>query len=207
MSRAFEVLFRAECGATAARAKFLSRVFGIFSEEIVRIWAGDARAPYEEVEPGGRPTLKAAGATRGHTLDFLLRDRSTNQVFVVEMKCEIEYQDFKYFVLEDPKQLAHHTKDAFRAFLAAAGAGPRPSATLRGREIAYDGAILIWGAVTEEGRQAVRARTGLHDVLSVKTICADLATWRNPRYAQLLQDRLRWSREMFEGLQALGGTG
>jgi hypothetical protein len=202
VSSEFEALFRADPGT--ARAKFLSRVFGIFSEEIVRIWAGDARAPYEEVEPGGRPTLKAAGATRGHTLDFLLRDRSTHQVFVVEMKCEIEYQDFRYFVLEKPEQLEHHTKDAFRAFLAAAGAGSRPSATVRGQEVAYDGAILIWGAVSEEGRQAVRAQTGLRDVLSMEAICADLATWRDPHYAQLLQDRLRWSREMFEGLCGLG---
>lgn len=203
MSCAFEALFRANWGATADRAKFLSRVFGIFSEEIVRIWAAAARAPYEEFEPGGRPTLKAPGDGRGHTLDFALRHKATGQVFVAEMKCEIEYQGFKYFVLEGPTQLEHHTKDAFRAFLAAAGAGPRPRATVRGRELAYDGAILIWGAVTEAGRQAVMKHTGLRDVLSVEQICQDLVAWGSPAYADLLEKRLRWSQELFAGLAKL----
>lgn len=201
MSR-FEVIFQRD--EDGARAKFLSRVFGIFSEEIVRIWANHEEAPYAELVPGGRPTLKAPGEGRGHTLDFALRHKATDQVFVVEMKCEIEYQDFQYFVLDSPTQLEHHTKDAFRAFLAAAGDAPRPKAFVKGREVAYDGAVLIWGAVTEAGRRTVMERTGLHDVLSVERICQDLVAWESPEYAELLGKRLRWSRELFEGLNGLG---
>ena len=45
-------------GAPGSRGKYLSRVFGIFSEEIVRIWAADPRAPFEDL---GRPTLRVDG--------------------------------------------------------------------------------------------------------------------------------------------------
>lgn len=203
MSATFQEIFRA--GHDPSRAKFLSRVFGIFSEEIVRIWANHDGASYAELVPGARPTLKALGETRGHTLDFALRHKATGQVFVAEMKCEIEFQNFRYFVLDRAGQLDHHAKEAFRAFLAAAGDAPRPRAFVKGREVIYDGAILIWGSVTEAGRKAVMEHAGLHDVLSVEQICQDLVSWRSRRYAELLEKRLRWSRELFEGLAAAAG--
>lgn len=37
-----------------ARDNFLSRLFGMFNEDIVRYWARDEQAPYENE---GRPTL------------------------------------------------------------------------------------------------------------------------------------------------------
>lgn len=48
--------------APADRGKYLARVFGIFSEELVRIWAADPRAPYKNL---GRPTLRMAEGSSG----------------------------------------------------------------------------------------------------------------------------------------------
>ncbi len=61
MHDSFREIFKQSDGARVdQRAKFLSRLFGIFSEKIVDVWARDERAPYEGL---GRPkTLKLSRA-------------------------------------------------------------------------------------------------------------------------------------------------
>lgn len=92
---AFRDLFQQQ-GAPAARGKFLSRLFGIFSETIVQIWSEDERAPYRNL---GRPTLSGSSGVRNPALDFLFECRRTGRRFVVEQKCEIEFNGFRYFTL------------------------------------------------------------------------------------------------------------
>ncbi len=94
MGSQFVDLFQAP--ADRHRGKFLARVFGIFSEDIVRLWAASPGSPYEDL---GRPTVCFDGAAKGSTLDFTFRNRASNKIYVAEMKCEIEYQAFRYFVL------------------------------------------------------------------------------------------------------------
>lgn len=197
MTKHFQAIFRQE-NSEAARAKFLSRVFGIFSEEIVALWASDERAPYKNL--AGRPTLRTHGERRGFTLDFLLQDRSNGKRYVTEMKCEIEYQNFRYFVLQNSEQLDHHKKDAFDAFLRSAQCSSKQTVLMGGREMETNGAILIWGAVTPEGRNSVMARHGLHDVLSIADICRDLNAWQHEGYIQLVNRRRDWCNSLFDGL-------
>jgi hypothetical protein len=196
VSEQFHSIFR-RAASPAARAKFLSRIFGIFSEEIVSLWAHDDRAPYESL---GRPTVKVPGDSRGHTLDFTLRNRVTGKVFVAEMKCEIEYQDYKYFVLERVEQLAHHKKTAFEVLLRVAMHAPDQAVCVAGKNINVDGAILIWGSATAEGRRAVIESKGFHDVLTIAEICKDLASWNHTGYKALVAQRREWSNELFTGL-------
>ena len=194
----FNSIFRV-ASSPPARAKFLSRIFAIFSEELVALWANDSRASYENL---GRPTMGTAASPKRHTLDFTLRERATGKVFVAEMKCEIEYQNFRYLRLESVDQLTHHKKEAFEAFL---GAAMRPADTVVAvckRAIAIDGAILIWGATTASGREEVMQSKGLHDVLSVEDICRQLSTWEHKEYRQLLEERSKWTLELVAGLLA-----
>jgi hypothetical protein len=183
--------------APADRGKYLARVFGIFSEELVRIWAADPRAPYEDL---GRPTLRMAGAPSGSTLDFTLRSRTTGKVYVAEMKCEIEYQNYKYFVLTEPRQLDHHNKPAFAAFQAAAVRSPEVRIYVDKKEISVDGGILIWGAATPEGRTQAMAQKGFSAVLTVQEIIDDLRTWKSAPFQSLLTLRRAWSNEMYDAL-------
>lgn len=196
MSQHFHSIFK-RAASPMARAKFLSRIFGIFSEEIVSLWACDDRAPYENL---GRPTIKTPGDNRGHTLDFTLRERSSGNIYVAEMKCEIEYQNFKYFVLETVEQLEHHKKPAFDAFLKAARYSPDQTVYVGGEGINTHGAILIWGSVTSEGRKAVTASKGFHDVISIADICSDLSSWNHKGYRTLIAQRQQWCNELFVGL-------
>ena len=66
-----------------ARDKYLSRLFGLFSEVVVRAWCAHPLAPYEDL---GRPTLCAIAQTRRHTVDFTLRQRNSGRCYVRESK-------------------------------------------------------------------------------------------------------------------------
>ena len=90
------------------RDNFLSRVFGIFSEEVIRTWAACPEATYRDL---GRPTVQSPGTGRGYTLDFALVDRNTGGVYVAVQKCEIAYGNYQYLRLEGPEQVVHHGGD------------------------------------------------------------------------------------------------
>lgn len=79
---------RADRSNNTIRDKYLSRVFGIFNEEFVRIWSRSDVSPYEDL---GRPTIyDNDNSDRGSTLDFTLKDKTTSKIYVAEMKCEIQ---------------------------------------------------------------------------------------------------------------------
>src|SRR5439155_19469328 len=122
-----------------------------------------------------------------------LRSRSTGRTYVSELKCEIEYQDYKYLVLTDSKQLDHHNKPAFAALLAAAAKQADQRAYVGRKQIAIDGAILIWGATTPEGRAAVVSERGFFEILTLAEIIADLRAWNSEPYRVLLEQRRSWS--------------
>jgi hypothetical protein len=177
------------------RANFLSRVFGIFSEEIVKVWAEDERAPYRNL---GRPQLQLNGR-RLSPIDFTLQERTTGRSFVAEMKCEISYERFKYLTLTNPRQLDHHKKDAFAAFLAHARS---PSeAAIRGTPVETHGAILIWGDATQEGVEAVAAEFNFHDVLTISNILSDLREWQTPAWTELLGEVQTWNNDLGKWLE------
>jgi hypothetical protein len=124
------------------RDKFLARLFGLFSEELVRDWCDDPRASYENL---GRPTLNAPGESRGSTLDFTLRDRATQRTYVSEMKVELEFEGYKYMTLERLDQLAHHRLPAFQRFLQIARQPNAYEVRVAGKPMEVNGAILVLG--------------------------------------------------------------
>jgi len=183
------------------RGKFLSRLFGIFSEEIVRIWCGDTRSRYEDL---GRPTLKKNGEKRGRTLDFTFKSRKDGSIYVGELKCELEYQNYRYLTLKEPSQLEHHKGKAnedtgFKRFLDMAR-DPKQY-TVNGKNYTVSGAVLVWGSVTDEGGEAVMKEYGLADVLSLQEIVDDLVKWNNRKYYELVEERAKWCQELFEFLK------
>lgn len=198
----FPTLFRSSDGA---RDKFLARLFGIFSEEIVRIWCRAPEAPYEDL---GRPTIRCADEKTGYTLDFTLRDKQDEKIYVSEMKCELQYENYRYLSLEAAQQLDHHARgkaasnEAFRRFLQVARTPASCVVTVKNKAQLVDGAILIWGHCTPQGREAVLAHYGLHSVLSVDAMVQDLIAWKNLDYLRLLDQRQTWCQELFTGLSS-----
>lgn len=186
---------------TPARDKFLSRVFGIFSEEIVRCWCSDDQAPYTNL---GRPTIRESRQARGYSLDFTFQSKTDNLIYVGEMKCELELANYRYLVLKEPEQLTHHLgKEAFRLFLDLANTPQKYVVTRNGKPQNISGAILVWGSCTDEGRKKVLEQHGFRDILSLESIVADLVQWKNKNFLDLLAEREAWVNEMFSGLRGI----
>lgn len=186
----FERLFRT---ADGPRDNFLARLFGIFSEDVVRYWCRNPSAPYEDL---GRPTIHTPEG-RWHTLDFTLRDRRTGFTYAAEMKCELSYEGYRYLRLVDCEQLQHHAGAAFQRFLELAHPDHRLTVKVSGRPLPVDGAILVWGATTTSGAGAVRDRFGLADVLSVEEMISELHTWRDQAWKERATTLRNWSDELF----------
>lgn len=185
----------------AFRGKFLSRLFGIFSEEMVRFWAADDRSPYRDI---GRPTIFDVVDVGRSTLDFTFEDRATGRRFVVEMKCEIEFQGFRFLTLSNPSQLDHHTKPAFDQFRRTARDPQSCRVQVKGNPIDVAGAILIWGDVTDAGKSATIAACGFHDIIGMNRIMADLWLWQPKPFVAFIQSLSDWSNDLFMFLSGKG---
>ncbi len=194
MTIKFETIFRS---GNPMRDKFLSRLFGLFNEEVARHWCRYPAALYEDL---GRPTLRLPGESRGHTLDFTLRNRETGKIFVAEMKCELEFENYRYLRLTGAWQLQHHRSAAFQKFLRLAKDPEVFETRLGGRRIRVDGAILIWGAITPEGKAEVIAEHGFADVLSVEKMVNDLCQWKPDNWVKMIEQLKHWSNELYDAL-------
>lgn len=190
-----ESIFRSD---TLARDKLLSRVFGIFNEEIVRCWCNDPRSAYQDL---GRPTLTDANTGRYYTLDFAFRKRDSGCIYVGEMKCELEYENYRYLTLDSPSQLRHHKGNAFKLFLASAISPTTFRVNVQGKLFPSDGAILVWGRSTQQGQDSVIKKYGLHTVLTVENIVKDLLHWQSKEFEELIATKGIWCIYLFAGLR------
>ena len=180
-----------------ARDKFLSRLFGLFSEDVVRHWCRCPEAPYENL---GRPYLRLPTERYGHTLDFTLRDRETGATFVAELKCELEYDSYRYLRLMDASHLAHHQGAALRKLLDLATDCSCIPVTVGGNPMVVDGVVLIWGATTPTGCEAVRSTYGFANVLSIESMLHDLRQWRCESWAARVTEVGKWCGDLIEFL-------
>lgn len=71
---------------------------------------------------------------------------------------------------------------------------------VNGKELEVDGAILIWGEATEQGRDAVINVYKFHEVLTMVEIINELQLWKNSEYRQFVENRRCWSNELFDAL-------
>ena len=187
MSKPFDELFRS---TDAGRDAFRARLFGLFSEEIVRAWCANEAAPYRDL---GRPTLWTARAFA--TLDFTLQSRADSRVHVAEQKGEMAFEGGRRLRLDEQADLAKfHTGRAFRWFLDVARDPASHDVRLGAKPIEVHGAILVWGAVTDAGRQAAILRHGFEDVLSVEAMVDDLRAWGDKKWPARVQQLRDWAR-------------
>ncbi|AEM79341.1 hypothetical protein [Thermoanaerobacter wiegelii] len=192
----FVELFQTGC---PGRDKFLSRFFGLFNEEVVRYWCKYPQAPYEDL---GRPTLYEPGEKRGHTLDFTLRHKETRRIFIAEMKCELEFENYRYLALREPWQLEHHrSQKAFCKFLELAKNPEAYEVRVGGSQIRVDGAVLIWGVVLPEGRRTVIEKYGFAEVLAVEDMIKDLRQWKPGEWIQRIEQIQGWVNQLLEALK------
>lgn len=176
---------------------FRSRLFGMFSEDVVRFWArGDA--PYRALE--GRPTIYEG--TAHATIDFTLERRADGRLFIAEQKAELAWMAYSFLRLDNVAQLDHHRgRPPFDWFLEAAREPGKRIVKTAGKVTPIDGAILVWGAVSEQGRAAAKAEVGLEDVLSLEEMVADLRAWQDPDWAAHIERLAGYASGLFKALR------
>ena len=186
-----------QCG-DSKRDNFLSRVFGIFNEEVVKYWSANPNSPYVDL---GRPTIFTSQGT-WHTLDFTLRHQDTGRTFVTEMKCELAYDGHRYLRLRDAYQLDHHIGTAFVRFLEFARSPESFTVKIGGKPVHADAAMLVWGATTPDGVQSVQQGTAIEDVLAVESMIEDLRHWHDPAWKGRADELRSWCNALFDHLSS-----
>ena len=194
MSDAFDRFFRS---AEPVRDKYLARLFALFAEQVVRAWCACPQAPYDDL---GRPTLCDPGQRWGHTIDFTLRRRDSGRTYVAELKCELEYDGYRYLRLTGADQLRHHASAAFGKFLRVARDPTALDVRCKGHPQPVHGAILVRGAVAPEGRAAATREYAFADVLAVEAMLADLHAWAPAGWTEFVGRHRRWTDELIEFL-------
>jgi hypothetical protein len=162
-------LFRSD---DVERNKFLSRLFGIFSEEIVRCWTNDNQAPYQNL---GRPTIRPKGSQqRGTVLDFPLKSKTDGQIYITEMKCWMEYEKHSFLTPEDPAQVKKARKftKGFPVFLDVAkspsqftltvGTTPQTFLQDRTRKCCVRLTLKYWSSAASSSSSGKRERSPSH---------------------------------------------
>lgn len=193
------------------RDKFLSRIFGIFAEEIIRIWCNDKRSTYENL---GRPSIYSPpNNRRPSTLDFTFRERNnTNKIYIVEMKCWLEYERYKFLPLECVNfpgviRIMNNSK-GFKEFLKLAQRPNDDNVRISYKAITGDvvnnvqiaGAILIWSKVDALNISRLKLTYRFADVLSLEGICNELISWENTEYCELMNKKKNWCDFLFNKL-------
>lgn len=182
------------------RDKMLARVFGIFSEEIVRIWCRSGISIYEDL---GRPRIYNNN-DKGYSLDFTLKSKETGKSYVSEMKCWVEYQEYKFMTLRKVSQLDAMESPAFNLFLDIANKPGCYDVYVGNNKIKVCGSILVWGDVDDAGRKEIISNCNFSDILSIKNIIEDLVSTNNPEFFSFIDSRKKWCDELFIKLTNLG---
>jgi len=183
---------------TKTRDKFLSRLFGIFNEEIVRIWCHTNESKYVDL---GRPTVKLKRENevnkRGRTFDYTFEHKESKHLFIGECKCWLEYEDYKYLKLDNAKQLDGYHGESFTLFKNFRKESDKYEVKVNNIPKTIDGMILIWGAVNESKKQDIISTYGFEDILSLENIISELIYTQNAEYADFIQEKSIWCEELF----------
>lgn len=187
--RPFEDIFRS---GEQARDNFLARFFGLFYEKMVPVWCSCPGAPYAYL---GRPALWRENKYTNYTLDFALCSRATGETFVAEMKCWLAWEKASYLRLEEVTPLQKLKGGAWDAFMELTRNPSSYEIKVDRRPLAppIRGTILMWGATSEQGRQAAMTIYGFADVLSAESMLEDLHASNSAEWAQTIGQLKDWS--------------
>lgn len=193
-----EEIFKVE----RVRDNKLSRVFGIFNEELVRIWSLNPLSKFEDI---GRPSLYIDNRYQKTTLDFTFRERDTGKLFIAEMKVELAFNNYKYLTLKSEDNydhIIHHTgSKSFAKFLEAALDNKRYEIRVNQEKVIVDGAILVWGKIDIDQKAQIKKRFNFHDILSLEEIINDLILWKDQKYFEFIDTWQNWCTSMFDSLK------
>ena len=198
----FEQLLRSD---DPKRGPFIARLFGIFSEEITRVWCSE-NARYSCLP--GKPTVHYQSNHDGknkktwRTLDFALRNNKDRKVYIAEQKCELVFEEGKRLCLRDESFVERYRGiEAFGCLLDIAKEPNVYEVTVGGRAVTPSGAILIVASATREGMEQARRLYGFADILTIENMLEDMHACSTDGLNKLIDKRKEWCCELFSMLK------
>ena len=171
------------------RDSFVSRFFGIFNERIAEIYFN---SPFSEYENLGRPTLWYN--KKYYTLDFSLKNKITKEIFVCEMKCEMQYNNYKQLILSNVDQILTHKKDAFKYFLEIGKKNNNIIVKINKKEITVNGIILLWGKISENinDLEKIKSKYNFYEILSLEKMINIMILNNYDIFLDFINERKIW---------------
>jgi len=95
----------------------------------------------------------------------------------------------------------HRGRPPFDWFLEAAREPTKRIVKTAGKVTTIDGAILVWGAVSEQGRAAAMDEFGFADVLSLEAMIGDLRAQHDPDWTAHVERLAGYASGLFNALR------
>ena len=190
------------------QVNFLSRIVGVFSEEIVRFWLENERCKYINI---GRPQVSTSGDPKNYTLDFLLQNTKTKKYFIAEQKCffgfkngtlkkisEVETFTMEFEKWSTKKSISTIAWDRFINF-------DKDTSVVSNKQKKYSvsGKVLIWASYDKKAKENFQKKYKLSDVISFEHIIRDLKDWSDESYIKFIKEKQKWINELFKNFTTL----
>ena len=182
------------------RDGFVARFFEVFNEKIAEIFFN---SPFSEYESLGRPTIWLN--KKYYTLDFSLKNKITNEIFVCEMKCEMQYNNYKQLKLENIEQILTHRKEAFKYFLEIGKKNNTLIVKINKKEINVDGIIILWGKITDDLNELEKMKNEFRfkEILSLEEMINTMIQNNYDTYLNFINERKIWVNSFLNDIIAI----
>ena len=182
--------------------KFISRFFGIFNEKIAELYFN---SPYSKYKNLGRPTIKYG--KEKYTFDFTLQNKETNKIYVCEMKCEMQFNNYKRLLLENIDQILSHKKVSFIYFLDISKNKSKHKIEVDKKEIKTDGIILLWGKITNDTNALLKIKEhfGFYEIISLEKLINIMVENNYNEYYQYINEKREWINNFFDEIITIEG--
>ena len=187
-------------------ANFKSRIFGIFSEEIVRIWLKNPKCKYDDL---GRPTLYDLNIQKLAQLDFTLRNKKTKKLFIAEQKCFYGYRKGRMETISNSDVFIKNFESWSKMKMKQTKAWEcfvnfnqkKYHIKINKEEKIIDGRILIWAKYDEAGKKRMLDDLKLNEIISIEEVIKDLIRWGDKDYIDFIQKKKKSIMELFKTFQ------
>lgn len=186
------------------QANFLSRIIGIFSEDVVRFWLENKKCKYNFL---GRPQVWTENDSKKYSLDYLLQDKKTKKCYIAEQKCFFGFKDGKLKKISEAETFSivfdkwsnekrNHTV-AWARFIEF---NNDSHVSIKNKKCDVSGKILVWASCDKKAKKDFQKKHNIFDVVSFEQVIRDLNKWEDRKYLGFLKDRKKWINQLFNSL-------
>jgi hypothetical protein len=199
-----------------AKVNFLSRFFGTFNQEILKLWCeNENNKDFKYLK--SEPSLYI-DQNKKPRLDHLIEYKGKN--FIVEQKAFYGFQNGNLTKMDDAmdyikrfdqwslRKIKEQRSKAW-VFFVELDFSEEKEYKVFIKEKAYQvhGKILVWSQATENGKIKFKEKLKLDHILLIEDMISDLAKWQDVTFKETLKLKQSWIDEIFSELLGIKNGG